>query len=72
MPFYELICKACGKESNIRASVADKTEGKVPCPACGSFELASAFRRAPGSVVKTPSGAAECPRRHICGGGCEH
>ncbi|MDR0325784.1 MAG: zinc ribbon domain-containing protein [Oscillospiraceae bacterium] len=73
MPFYDLICKTCGQEASIRATVADKTEGRVPCPSCGSFDLASAFKRAPSSVVKAPgNAAAECPRRHVCGGSCPH
>ena len=72
MPFYDLICKDCDKESNIRASVAAKTEGKIPCPSCGSFALVSAYKRAPGAVIKSSGGAADCPNRHLCGEGCRH
>ncbi|MCL1807144.1 MAG: zinc ribbon domain-containing protein [Oscillospiraceae bacterium] len=71
MPFYDLICKACGKEANIRASVAEKAEKRVPCPSCGSYELETDFKNAPFSITKGSVGT-ECPNRHLCGEGCRH
>ena len=70
MPFYDLRCSACGKEHNISASIADKTEKRIPCPDCGSFELETVYNSAPAYVKNTRSG--ECPNRHVCGKGCHH
>lgn len=71
MPFYDLVCKSCGAESNIRATVAEKTAKHIPCPSCGSFDLETLYKNAPFSITKSNS-SAECPNHHVCGEGCRH
>jgi len=70
MPFYDLRCAACDKEFNISASVAEKTEKRVPCPDCGSVDLESVYKSAPAYIknLKSPS----CPNRSASCGGCRH
>ena len=70
MPFYDLRCSECGGEFNISASMTDKTEKRIPCPECGSFDLQTVYKSAPG-VLKGAK-APECPNSHICGAGCRH
>jgi len=70
MPYYDLRCSKCDKEYNISASMADKSERRIPCPDCGSFELETVYKGAP-AYFKSAK-AAECPNRHVCGSGCSH
>lgn len=70
MPFYDLKCPNCGKEYNIRASIAEKTEKRIPCPDCGSLELETVYKRPPAFTQSAQS--TECPNRHVCGSGCCH
>ena len=67
MPNYDLRCPDCNIEFKIYASMADKSEKRIPCPECGSFELETVFK-APPAYVK--GGKAECPnsRGAACGG----
>jgi len=69
MPFYDLRCPACDKEYNILARVSEKTEKRIPCPDCGSFELVTVYKAAPAYIK---SSKAECPNRKVCGEGCPH
>jgi len=69
LPNYDLRCVKCERDYNIRASMAEKSEKKIPCPDCGSFELETIFKTPPAYVKN--SGAAQCPQRNICGG-CRH
>ena len=71
MPFYDLRCEKCGKDYNISASVSDKSEKRIPCPGCGSFDLKTIYKSAPAYIKnnKTP----ECPNFKTCGNtGCPH
>ena len=70
MPFYDLRCPACGKDFNIFASMAEKSEKRVACPECGSRDLETVFKSAPAYIKSAKSG--ECPNRRVCGGGCPH
>jgi len=70
MPFYDLHCPKCDKEYNISASVKEKSEKRIQCPNCGSFDLKTVFKSAPAYIKGTK--APECPNRHICGAGCGH
>ena len=70
MPFYDLRCVACDKEYNIKASMSDKTEKRVPCPDCGSLELVTVYKAAP-AYIKSAK-APECPNRKSCGDKCPH
>jgi putative FmdB family regulatory protein len=70
MPFYDLRCPACDKEYNIYASMAEKTEKRIPCPECGELNLETVYKTGPAFIrgIKDFS----CPNRHICGAGCQH
>jgi ATP-dependent Lhr-like helicase len=68
MPFYDLRCPKCQKEYNIAASMADKTERRIPCPDCGSFELETVYKSAPAFIKSRGDAAAVCPHSSICGG----
>ena len=71
MPFYDLRCTACDSEHNISASMKDKSDKKISCPECGSFELETVFRTPP-AIVKGMS-EPSCPNRSAaCGSGCRH
>lgn len=70
MPNYDLRCADCQHEFIAKATIAERTDRVIPCPACGSFELDAVFKKAP-AVIKR-SAASECPNRALCGGGCRH
>jgi len=70
MPFYDLRCEKCGTEFNASATISDKTEKRVPCPDCGSFDLETVYKSAPAYIKSTRDG--DCPNRHVCGSGCRH
>lgn len=72
MPFYELRCKSCGREFEQRASIAERTEKKIPCPDCGGVEMDPVFHSGPAVHIKSHDGEA-CPHAAACGcGGCCH
>ncbi|MCL2571364.1 MAG: zinc ribbon domain-containing protein [Defluviitaleaceae bacterium] len=68
MPKYELYCPKCTSEHSIWASMKEKSEKKIPCPECGSFELETVYKAAPAYV----KGQAACPNRVGCGHSCPH
>ncbi|MCL2200225.1 MAG: zinc ribbon domain-containing protein [Defluviitaleaceae bacterium] len=70
MPNYDLRCVKCSNEHNIHATMQEKSEKKIPCPSCGSFELETIFK-APPAFVKGVGGG-KCPQRHSCGASCHH
>jgi len=70
MPNYDLRCVKCSGEYNIRASMAEKSEKRIPCPDCGSLELETIFKAAP-AYVKGMSGT-KCPQFSSCGSSCPH
>ena len=70
MPFYDLRCFACAEEFNIRATVAQREQRQITCPACGGYDLQPVFKSAQ-FVVKTAEAPA-CPNSHICGAHCRH
>lgn len=39
MPFYEYICKGCGKEFGLFLTLKEYERGEVKCPACESKNL---------------------------------
>ena len=71
MPNYDLYCKACNQEYNIRASMAEKSEKRIPCPDCGSFELETVYKAAP-AYVKGSAPTIPCQRGGSCGASCPH
>ena len=70
MPFYDLRCAACGEEFNTRATVAEREQCQIACPACGGHDLLPVFKAAH-FAVKTAKAPA-CPNSHICGASCRH
>jgi len=68
MPNYDLRCAVCHTEHNIRASMAEKGEKRIPCPDCGSFEMETVFKSPPAHIMGKsapraagPHGCRECP-----------
>jgi len=72
MPYYDLRCTSCSHTFNQKASVAEKSELRIPCPACGSTALETDFKRAPAAVMKSSGEPAACPHAHLCGAACHH
>jgi putative FmdB family regulatory protein len=67
MPYYDLKCADCGEEFNARASMAERADGAIDCPYCGSFRLETVFRRV--NILRgRGDGPDACPMRE--GGGC--
>ena len=70
MPNYDLYCPSCEREYKIRASMTEKSENRIPCPDCGSFELETVFKTPPAHVKS--SGSLPCPNKAGCGASCPH
>ena len=71
MPFYDLYCKNCDTESNIKATIEEKTKHRIPCPNCGSKKLETVYNSAPAYIKSTGDSAPSCPSRAACGNsGC--
>ena len=71
MPFYDLRCKSCDKESNIKATMAEKTENRIPCPECGSTDMVTVYKSAPAFLKSSGDKAPPCPSSTSCGNtGC--
>jgi putative FmdB family regulatory protein len=81
VPTYEYLCADCGAETEVRASITEKTAGLRPaCPACAGTALRQVFRpvaRVGGGSVPLASGMPVAsagpgggPGGGCCGGGC--
>jgi len=71
MPFYDLRCNSCNKESNIRATVTEKTENRIPCPECGSTDMITVYKSAPAYIKNSGDSVQTCPSATACGNtGC--
>ena len=70
MPNYDLRCLKCNSNHNIRATMAEKSEKRIPCPDCGSFDLETIFITPPAYVKGSSAG--QCPQRSSCGARCPH
>jgi len=71
MPFYDLFCSDCDKEFNISATIAEKTERRIPCPECGSMKLETVYKAAP-AYIKGGGATPACPNSRACGSACPH
>jgi len=69
MPFYDLYCANCDKEFNIMASMADKTNRRIPCPGCGSTDLETVYNSAPAFIKGGKETVPMCPNSRTCGSG---
>ena len=72
MPFYDLFCEVCDREFNIMATMADKVEGRVPCPECGSTQLKTVYNAAPAFIKGGADSFPVCPNSRACGSACPH
>ena len=71
MPFYDLRCNNCEKESNIRATMAEKTEKSIPCPECGSTDMVTVYKSAPAFIKNSGDSMPPCTSSTSCGNtGC--
>jgi len=71
MPFYDLRCVDCDTESNIKATMADKTESRIQCPKCGSTNMETVYKSAPAYIKSSGETAPACPNSSACGNaGC--
>ena len=71
MPFYDLRCTDCGIESNIKATMAEKTENRIPCPECGSTKMETVYISAPAYIKNSGDSLPACPSSSSCGNsGC--
>ena len=71
MPFYDFRCKQCGESFHVMATMAEKDQKLIPCPACGGKELDRIYDKMNLSVGKsTPNqqneGCGSCPRASGC------
>ena len=72
MPFYDLRCGSCNKESNINATIAEKTQGLISCPSCGSTNMKTTYNKAPFVSKGSHEKQQACPRSSMCGSSCPH
>ena len=72
MPFYDLRCASCDKEYNIMASMADKTERRIPCPECGSTDMETVYKSAPYYIKGGGDPMPACHNSSMCGATCPH
>ena len=71
MPFYDLRCIDCETTSNIRATMAEKEENRIPCPECGSTNLETLYISAPAYIKSSSESSPACPSSSSCGNsGC--
>jgi len=70
MPFYDLYCESCNKEHNIKATIAEKVEKKIPCPDCGCTALETIYNAAPAYIRGGPE--AQCASAGSCAAACPH
>jgi len=71
MPFYDLRCNSCNKESNIKATMTEKTENRIPCPECGSTDMETVYNAPPAFIKNNSDTLPSCPSSTTCGNqGC--
>ena len=71
MPFYDLRCTECNKESNIKATMAEKAENRILCPECGSAKMETVYKSAPAYIKNSGDKLPACPSSMTCGNsGC--
>ena len=71
MPFYDLHCRDCDITSNVRATMAEKEENRIPCPECGSVNMETVYISAPAYIKNSSDSMPSCPSGNTCGNsGC--
>ena len=71
MPFYDLKCKKCGGEFNVKASISERENNAIECPECKSKELDPVFKSV-NIISSRNSEPPACPNMSSCGGCCPH
>lgn len=69
MPFYDLICDACGKEFNIMAKISEREQKLIKCPYCGNNELKPVFKSL-NFMISRKQDKPVCPNIERCGSCC--
>ncbi|HAL74110.1 MAG TPA: FmdB family transcriptional regulator [Clostridiales bacterium] len=73
MPYYDLRCKACNKEFNIKASIQERSDRLISCPDCKSPDLETVYKKV-NIVTRLNKDCDVCPSSmpssHRCSGGC--
>lgn len=72
MPYYDLKCKRCETVFQQKATIAERSEGKIYCPECGSNELDAVYKASPNVLLKKTPEPAGCPHAARCGSACPH
>lgn len=69
MPFYSLVCRRCGHSFEKQASISERSEKAIVCPACGGTELDPDYSAGSAAVKKPSGGRPEggCPHGAGCG-----
>ncbi|MDW7659476.1 MAG: FmdB family zinc ribbon protein [Bacillota bacterium] len=77
MPYYELRCENCRTEFNVKASIQERTEKNIRCPACASQDLETVYRKV--NILRFKDKDCDvCPAPGAmssggcCGGQCRH
>ena len=70
MPYYDLLCKGCSNEFSVLASMDEKIECRIPCPECGSTDLAPIYKAAPAFIKNRGEKHQDCPNTSSCGMTC--
>lgn len=75
MPYYDLRCKNCSKEFNIKASIQARSDREISCPDCAGRDHETVYRTV-NIVTRLNKDCDACPSAapttHRCGGGCCH
>jgi len=72
MPIFEFHCKKCGNEFEELLTLAEREDGRLVCPACGSKRIArgfSAFATGPAGPASGGSFGGGCGAGGGCGSG---
>ena len=70
MPFYKLICSRCGEAFEKLATISQRTEKAIACPACGSTDVETDFTAGSPGVLKKAADGETCPHSGGCCCGC--
>ncbi|MGI6326933.1 MAG: FmdB family zinc ribbon protein [Saccharofermentanales bacterium] len=79
MPYYDLSCKNCLHQFNVKATIQERSDRLIRCPECQSTELEAIYRTV-NFVRRLNKDCDVCPRsgsrssgQGFCSGGaCSH
>ena len=70
MPLYTLLCRECGNRFEQMASMKEKEERRIACPACGSQDCVTDYQAGSAHVQLKRESGQGCPHAGSCGCGC--